>query len=30
MDHEGWFPVFLEAVADVARRTPAQRGSAVG
>jgi 3-oxoadipate enol-lactonase len=30
MDHAGWFPVFLEAVADVTARTPAQRRSAVG
>jgi hypothetical protein len=29
MDHAGWFPVFLEAVADVTARTPARRSSAV-
>ena len=29
MDHEGWFPVFLEAVRNVTERTPAARRSAV-
>lgn len=28
MDHAGWFPVFLQAVADVTARTPAQARSA--
>ncbi|GAB3242052.1 alpha/beta fold hydrolase [Nocardioides dilutus] len=30
MDHAGWFPVFLEAVADVTARTPARSRAAVG
>jgi 3-oxoadipate enol-lactonase len=30
MDHAGWFPVFLEAVADVTARTPAPAREAVG
>jgi pimeloyl-ACP methyl ester carboxylesterase len=29
MDHAGWFPVFLEAVADVTARTPLPRRAAV-
>ena len=30
MDHAGWFPVFLEAVADVTARTPVARKTRVG